>query len=719
MSTNQSTWVPLYKEMASVLLGYKEKRRELVEIIKTVYQQIGINLPTLERQEEPIVDIDPFTIFGFFNKSSQKPENRIKILSELCHRLGITASIPTVFEGIPVLNNQNATYYSFPEGRGNHDIDDLWDLFERALLYAKSMSDDNLKRVSSSFDLVIQKKGNGNSKVTMALYWIAPESFINLDNRNIWFIYESGDLPESLVKTLPAIGPKVSASVYFEVIAKLHSFLIRGQTKLKDFIDLSFEAWTRSEKVISLAKEKKNDSAGTAMVDGDVVSTHYWLYTPGTNACMWSEFYEQGIMGIDWDLGNYTSFKSKGEMKQYMKDHFDPSNLYTNAAHATWQFANEMKIGDIVFVKKGLHQIIGCGTVESDYIYDPSRSDGYPNIRKMKWTHKGEWSHPRQAAVKTLTDITPYYEYVQQLKDLVRSENTDDEPDEKAEDYPSYTEDDFLTDVFMDKTRYQTLTSLIGHKMNVILQGAPGVGKTWVAKRLAYSMMGVKDQSRVMVVQFHQSYSYEDFIMGIRPSEKGFELSKGAFYTFCKAAEIDSEDNLYFFIIDEINRGNLSKIFGELFMLIESDKRGVELKLLYSDEKFSVPKNVRIIGTMNTADRSLAMLDYALRRRFAFFELEPAFQNSSFQQYEKGLNSPKFDSLIRCVENLNTVIEKDESLGKGFCIGHSYFCNFESIDEQRLSEIVEYELIPLLSEYWFDEPSKVKDWSIALRASIQ
>jgi 5-methylcytosine-specific restriction protein B len=131
---------------------------------------------------------------------------------------------------------------------------------------------------------------------------------------------------------------------------------------------------------------------------------------------------------------------------------------------------------------------------------------------------------------------------------------------------------------------------LLRTKKNIILQGAPGVGKTYAAKRLAYSIMGVKDVERVMMVQFHQSYSYEDFIMGFRPSATGFELKKGAFYNFCKKAEIDS-DNEYFFIIDEINRGNLSKIFGELFMLIENDKRGNALQLLYSDEKFAVPKN--------------------------------------------------------------------------------------------------------------------------------
>ena len=156
-------------------------------------------------------------------------------------------------------------------------------------------------------------------------------------------------------------------------------------------------------------------------------------------------------------------------------------------------------------------------------------------------------------------------------------------------------------------------------------------------------------------------------------------------------------------------------------MLIENDKRGVSLQLLYSDEKFSVPKNIYIIGMMNTADRSLAMLDYALRRRFAFFEIKPGFTTDGFREYRMSLENEKFDKLIACVESLNNVISNDESLGDGFCIGHSYFCNLspDTIDDQVLSGIVEYELIPLLKEYWFDEPTKVRDWSSNLRSAIK
>lgn len=464
----------------------------------------------------------------------------------------------------------------------------------------------------------------------------------------------------------------------------------------------------------SLSPPKTGESV---LGDNEVQKKHYWIYSPGDNASIWEECYDGGFMAIGWDgIGDLTQYSSKEEMRTAMQNNIDSNYSWKNAAHATWNFSKEMKPGDIIFAKKGVHTIIGRGIVDSEYRFEPSRNH-YKNIRSVKWTHKGEWPHPGQAAMKTLTDITAYNDYVEKLENLFESEIID-EPEDPAVDYPLYDSDMFLDEVFMDSESYETLMALVQTKKNVILQGAPGVGKTFVAKRLAYSMMGVKDPNRVMMIQFHQSYSYEDFIMGFRPSEKGFDLKYGVFYNFCKKAEIDS-DNDYFFIIDEINRGNLSKIFGELFMLIESDKRGVELQLLYSDEKFSVPNNVYIIGMMNTADRSLAMLDYALRRRFAFFEIKPGFGTDGFRAYRMGLANEKFDRLINCVENLNAAITADESLGEGFCIGHSYFCNLKEVTEQVLHGIIEFELIPLLKEYWFDEPTKVKDWINNLRSAIK
>jgi len=460
-------------------------------------------------------------------------------------------------------------------------------------------------------------------------------------------------------------------------------------------------------------KQKESD---VVLTDGP--SVDYWIYSPGDNASKWDEFYAKGIIAIGWgEIGDLSVFDSKDDMKKKMKEMFDPSLSYKNAAHATWQFANEMKPGDIVFAKKGLHTIIGRGVVKSEYQFWDELDKEYKHVHVIEWTHNGEWEHPGQAVMKALTKITSYTDYVEKLNTIFDVDMEED-AEEKDMEYPSYTKDDFLDEVFMNESRYDVLVNLLKNKKNIILQGAPGVGKTFAAKRLAYSMMGVKDPGRVMMVQFHQSYSYEDFIEGFRPAKSGFELKKGPFYNFCKKAEIDS-DNDYFFIIDEINRGNLSKIFGELFMLIEGDKRGVSLQLLYSDDKFSVPANVHIIGMMNTADRSLAMMDYALRRRFAFFEFPPAFDTDGFIKYRQSKNNEKFDKLINRIGKLNQTIEDDETLGRGFKIGHSYFCTDSEIDDMWLESVITYEIIPLLSEYWFDEPAKVRDWDNMLREAIK
>ena len=722
--SSQYSWVDFYKEFATELLGYKNNRQQLISKVRSIYEEIGINLPKLERDNE-IIDIDPFTVFGLFNKSSLREENRIKIITSIAKKFEISAAVPTSFDSIPTLNNQNATFYKFVGYRAEDDIDHLWELFEAALKYSKNPTENNLVALSKYFDLTINSKGNGNSKITMGLYWISPTTFLNLDSRNEWYIYQSGKIPAAVVETLPAVEPKIASSKYFEIAKKLRAYLVSDASNLKDFMELSFEAWRYSEEVNQNMKEEKaqssRDDKGAGLADEDVDTVHYWIYSPGDGAYKWDEFYNKGIMAIGWGIiGDLKDFATKDDMKKKMKDLIDPNRPYRNAAHATWQFANEMKPGDIVFVKKGMHLLVGRGVVTSDYIFDASVEDKFKNIRKVNWTHYGEWEHPGQAVVKTLTDITAYTSYVEKLNDLFEDDEEDDDILEAEKTYPTYDKEKFLEEVYMDEDSYNSLVRLVRNKKNVILQGAPGVGKTYAAKRLAYSMMGVKDQERVMMIQFHQSYSYEDFIEGYRPSSTGlnFEIKKGSFYNFCKKAADDLE-NEYFFIIDEINRGNFSKIFGELFMLIESDKRGNALQLLYSDEKFFVPKNVYIIGMMNTADRSLAMLDYALRRRFAFFEMKPAFDSEGFRGYRMELNDMKFDSLINCVERLNDVIVADDSLGDGFCIGHSYFCNLKDVDNQELSSIVEYELIPLLKEYWFDEPLKVKEWANHFRSAIK
>ena len=462
---------------------------------------------------------------------------------------------------------------------------------------------------------------------------------------------------------------------------------------------------------------KSNDSETNTLSDKKH-KLHYWMYTVFDDTS-WMECQQKEIMvlGMD-DIGDYSQYDSKESLRQELISTYDNSTSRKNQALMAWNFANKLAINDVVFAKRS-NTLVGKGIVTGDYIFDDSRQE-YKNIRTVKWLQISEWEHPGKSVAKRLTDITPYTDYIEKLITIFTPDELDDVDTQPEVDYPEYSSADFLSDVYMSEQDYETLVNVLKMKKNIILQGAPGVGKTFTAKRLAYSIIGAKNPDRVQMIQFHQSYSYEDFIEGYRPTENGFTIKKGSFYKFCKLAE-DDDENDYFFIIDEINRGNLSKIFGELFMLIEKDKRGIELQLLYSDENFSVPANVYIIGMMNTADRSLAMLDYALRRRFSFFTMKPGFNTPGFQAYQDSLKSDAFNKLIACVKQLNSKIAEDISLGEGFCIGHSYFCGLtpETTNAQTLSSIVEYELIPLLKEYWFDEPAKIVDWSDRLRSAVK
>lgn len=822
-SKKQFTWTSYYMEFANKLLQYRDRRPELLVIIKGVFDDLSMRYPFMDNGE-PIDDICPFTVFGCFNKGITN-ENRMAIMKGIGSKLGVNVAVPREFDGIPVLNNMRAWFFGYKADRKADDISNLWNIFKAGINYADNPSEVSKVAFIACYDKVKKQLGI-KWNLTMGLYWIRPFSYLNLDERNRNFLVQESNPYFANILEISKLKQLPSAKTYLELINACKDIFEKNDSLYHSFPELSYKAWITStptdqgqkrstasflkwfvplinalrelggsatpeqarNQIISdlnLPDEVINEKRGkteTKKFDNEVAfarnylayegyidksvrgiwtltekglvapitdeiaseiflkwvdilkvrrenqqvslsnvrnknEKRYWIYAPGENSSKWDEFHEQGIMGIGWDeMGDLKQYPSKDAMKTKMKELYGKDFSYMNSAHATWQFANELQSGDIVYVKKGMYKVIGRGVVESEYIYDTKR-DEYKHIHRIKWTHKGEWEHPGQAVQKTLTDITAYIDYVQKLETLFIEDYTVDNNKEKEVIYPPYTEDDFLSEVFMDEESYTTLVNLLKAKKNIILQGAPGVGKTFVAKRLAYSIIGERDTSRVMMVQFHQSYSYEDFIMGYRPSKDGFELTPGPFYQFCKIAQ-DDDEREYFFIIDEINRGNLSKIFGELLMLIEKEKRGEKLRLLYSNELFSVPPNVYIIGMMNTADRSLAMIDYALRRRFAFFELEPAFDSEGFKAIMLEANHTKFNDLIEQIKALNDFISKDESLGDGFRIGHSYLCPNEEVTDEWLIAVVKYELLPLLSEYWFDEQSKIEQWTKKLYGAL-
>ena len=396
--------------------------------------------------------------------------------------------------------------------------------------------------------------------------------------------------------------------------------------------------------------------------------------------------------------------------------------LYNENGNKRRIFQNflDAKVGDVVigYESNPVRQIVAIGRVSAEQdgeklffekVETLSSPIDYAVLKECPELENMEYFRNPQGSLFKLTRSE--YEFI---LDMIREEN----PIVTASSSDAYTKDDFLNEVYMTEERYETLVNVLRNKKNIILQGAPGVGKTFAARRLAWSMMGEKDDSRIEFVQFHQNYSYEDFMMGYKPVEDGFELKYGIFYRFCQKAA-NQPDKEFFFIIDEINRGNMSKIFGELLMLIEKDYRGTKMTLAYNGLPFSVPKNLYIIGMMNTADRSLAMIDYALRRRFSFFEIEPGFDSQGFISYQNGLNSETLDELISKVKELNRKIAADKSLGSGFCIGHSYFCGRDVCTDEWLHSVVDYDILPMLSEYLFDDENEFQRWKNILQGVFQ
>ncbi len=396
--------------------------------------------------------------------------------------------------------------------------------------------------------------------------------------------------------------------------------------------------------------------------------------------------------------------------------------LYNENGNKRRIFQNflDAKVGDVVigYESNPVRQIVAIGRVSAEQdgeklffekVETLSSPIDYAVLKECPELENMEYFRNPQGSLFKLTRSECEF-----ILDMIREEN----PIVTASSSDAYTKDDFLNEVYMTEERYETLVNVLRNKKNIILQGAPGVGKTFAARRLAWSMMGEKDDSRIEFVQFHQNYSYEDFMMGYKPVEDGFELKYGIFYRFCQKAA-NQPDKEFFFIIDEINRGNMSKIFGELLMLIEKDYRGTKMTLAYNGLPFSVPKNLYIIGMMNTADRSLTMIDYALRRRFSFFEIEPGFDSQGFISYQNGLNSETLDELISKVKELNRKIAADKSLGRGFCIGHSYFCGRDVCTDEWLHSVVDYDILPMLSEYWFDDENEFQRWKNILQGVFQ
>ena len=447
----------------------------------------------------------------------------------------------------------------------------------------------------------------------------------------------------------------------------------------------------------------------TSVVVAPPASTHVAYWWLNANPKMWNL--------EEWEIGRkqtYTSHNEKGNKRQKSKyfQEVKPGDLLVG-----YVTSPQKEVVAVCKITKGLHQTEEGEGIEIEKVEQLDKPIAYEKLQANPDLASSEPIINNQGSLFRLTE---------QEYEIIRSLIDETNIPAKVE-IESYDKKKAMKGLFLEEEQFDTMLDALKEKKNVVLQGAPGVGKTYIAKRLAYALVSSNDPQRIEMIQFHQSYSYEDFIQGFRPTPKGhFDLKYGIFHQFCRRAQREeAQGKPYVFIIDEINRGNLSRIFGELMMLIEPDKRGKEyaIPLAYSqdtDEKFYIPENLHLIGMMNTADRSLAMVDYALRRRFRFITLRPEFASETFKHFLAGAGvGPELSKkMIARMNALNEVISADtKNLGPGYQIGHSYFCPRNGIkpDDDWYRRVIESEIAPLIQEYWFDNEPKVKaQWSALL-----
>ncbi len=718
-------WTDFYMEFADKLLAHRGDRMPLVEAVHQTFAHPDLRFPLTDQFqngfEGPLQDICPFTIMGTFNRGVADT-NRRTIAAKLGKFLGVNEPVPSSFDGIPILNNQRSWFFGWARDRDDDDIESLWEVFENAIRLVDSDDGRARQLFVGSYNQALSVKGVRRN-LTMGLFWIRPRNYPTVDGKSETYI------TDRLGIAIPRIPPR--GHEYLELADKLKERFNEANSAVHSFQELSLAAYD----------EPTTDNPVSPV----------WLVRAGDKGQDDDADLDNGIKTLGWEeVPDLTGAVHKDAVRERVQQGYpNTSNQQIGSRTAKiFSFVQDIQEGDIVVLPlKTRPGEVALGRITGPYTYQ--EVEGIQrHTRPVNWirtnVHRSDFGQDLQDSLNLPGAVNRIRRNdadrrISAMMDGSRDPNIDttevetDEPIQPPLESPEvslYNLQDIIADgCFLEQSKLETILNRLKVKKNLILQGPPGTGKTWLAKKLAFALIGEKGDRRVRRIQFHPNLSYEDFIRGYRPDGEGkLTLVNGPFLEVINNARFDHSSD-YVMVIEEINRGNPAQIFGEMLTLLEADKRnsGEALKLAHSTsdaERVYIPPNVYVIGTMNVADRSIALVDLALRRRFAFVDLDPVFGDvwQNWVHEECRIPNDFLASVEQRMTALNQRIESDRSLGSQFCVGHSYVTPTPGtqIDDpvEWFRDVVDTEIGPLLDEYWFDNASEAENAKMGLLSGL-
>lgn len=688
MDRNQLTWVAFYMEFATKLLPYKNDRKSLIAKLQGVYQEIDMKFPKME-SDGTVIDIDPFTVFGLFNKGITN-DNRKLILSGMAKAFDIKAEVPSEFDGIPVLNLQKATFFQFISDRKENDISNLWTMFEMAIQYAADNTEDNREKFEKTFDMVLQQKGV-LWNLTMGLYWIRPDTYINLDSRNREFIVREQLLTEDYLYELNELRNMPNGKQYCELCETVAEIFAKEESEYASFPAFSCAAWRATTK-----------PAGQAVTD---ISKNTILYgPPGTGKTYNTVVYAvaiienkklQAVKDEDYSevLARYHEYKAE-ELIEFTTFHQSYGyEEFIEGIKPVMDNIDEEQTDIQYQVSPGLFKRF-CDRAGSPILKQKKKDIGLnsaPTVWKISL--EGTYDNPTRTECMQNGHIRVGYDRY--------GENISDDTnfvDGGRNVINAFIYKMKVGDIVLSCYSATTIDAIGvvtgGYEWHEEYEHYKRLRKVdWIVKDIREDIVGINNGRTLTLSSVYKlTISLADVMEII--ARKAPAIT---------AAEEKKKN--YVFVIDEINRGNISKIFGELITLIEPTKRigqpeGMKAKLPYSQQAFGVPDNVYIIGTMNTADRSIATIDTALRRRFRFQEILPD------AEVLEGIYVDDMsikDMFIKMNRRIAVLYDREHTLG------HAYFLPLKTKPAiETLASIFADSIIPLLQEYFYEDYEKIR-----------